>query len=278
MDAEAWFEVTPENIAEHVANRLRSKKVVHDCCSGVGGNSIQFALKGMRVTAVDLNPSRLAMLRSNASIYGVERNIATVNRDLVDYLYNQPDLRDKGQVFFISPPWGGEAANTKSQIEVDGLPINLRLILPLALRKFGSCVLHLPKQSVLDDVISILRDEGVGYVEIESIYYTKPVRHLKCHFIYVDSIPPLSDCLLIGPTYFRLQQLLPFLYSDRFSPIYTDALLKVNYVGRYISRHLNSLRIQTAIGGVGVANVGQDEQALLRGVFCGQGPHGRPTR
>ena len=40
--AEGWFSVTPEKIAEHIADRCRCDIVVDAFC-GVGGNAIQFA-------------------------------------------------------------------------------------------------------------------------------------------------------------------------------------------------------------------------------------------
>ena len=253
MDPEAWFEVTPENIAEYIAHRSISKTVIHDCCCGVGGNSIQFALKGLNVQAVDLNAARLEMLRRNALIYGVSDSIRPINRDVFDYLHAQPESRACDQVFFMSPPWGGEVSNTKSVISVDDLPINLRRILPLALAKFGACILHLPKQFLLEDIFSILHMEGVYYVEVESIYYAKPVRHLKCHLVYVESPHTARSSLLIGPWHYGMRYLFPFVQRDRFSPIYANALLKMHYFGRYVLRSLDTIR-----GKKGFANGIQD--------------------
>lgn len=42
MDREGWFSVTPEKIAEHIAERCRCDVIVDAFC-GVGGNAIQFA-------------------------------------------------------------------------------------------------------------------------------------------------------------------------------------------------------------------------------------------
>jgi len=42
MDEEGWYSVTPEEIAIKQAERCRGKVVI-DCFSGVGGNTIQFA-------------------------------------------------------------------------------------------------------------------------------------------------------------------------------------------------------------------------------------------
>lgn len=39
---DGWFSVTPEKIAEHIAERCRCDVIVDAFC-GVGGNAIQFA-------------------------------------------------------------------------------------------------------------------------------------------------------------------------------------------------------------------------------------------
>jgi len=48
LDREAWFSVTPEMLAQHVADRLVRIRdcIILDAFAGSGGNSIQFALKG----------------------------------------------------------------------------------------------------------------------------------------------------------------------------------------------------------------------------------------
>ena len=41
---ESWFSVTPEKIAEHVAERCQCDVIVDAFC-GAGGNTIQFAFQ-----------------------------------------------------------------------------------------------------------------------------------------------------------------------------------------------------------------------------------------
>ncbi|KAK6012976.1 RNA cap guanine-N2 methyltransferase [Ostertagia ostertagi] len=81
MDREGWFSVTPERIAEHIADRMvrRPNVLIVDAFAGVGGNSIQLAMKGALVIAIDLDPVRLKCARENAKVDAV----------------------------FLSPPWGG---------------------------------------------------------------------------------------------------------------------------------------------------------------------------
>merc|ERR1740129_2322434 len=54
LDEEGWYSVTPEKIAEHIAERCRCDVIVDGFC-GVGGNSIQFAFTCERVIAIDID-------------------------------------------------------------------------------------------------------------------------------------------------------------------------------------------------------------------------------
>lgn len=48
MLLDGWFSVSPERIAQHIADRvvLEKDSLILDGFAGVGGNSIQLALKG----------------------------------------------------------------------------------------------------------------------------------------------------------------------------------------------------------------------------------------
>lgn len=101
MDGEGWFSVTPEAIAKHHALRCGSGTIV-DFFTGVGGNSIQFAMRSKHVIAIDIDPKRIDLAQYNAAIYGV--------RDQIDFIRGDsfvlaPNL--KADVVFMSPPWGG---------------------------------------------------------------------------------------------------------------------------------------------------------------------------
>ncbi|KAM7378666.1 hypothetical protein PAMP_004275 [Pampus punctatissimus] len=128
LDREGWFSVTPERIAEHIALRVdhsfSDSQLVIDAFCGVGGNSIQFALTGKRVLAVDIDPVRLDLARHNAAVYGVADRIDFLQGD---FLQLAPCLR--GDVVFLSPPWGGpdyltaEVFDIKTMMQPDGYPL-----------------------------------------------------------------------------------------------------------------------------------------------------------
>ncbi|KAK3730853.1 hypothetical protein QZH41_009967, partial [Actinostola sp. cb2023] len=101
MDKEGWFSVTPERIAQHIAERCRCDLIIDAFC-GVGGNAIQFAFTCERVIAIDIDPVKIACARHNAEIYGVQDRIEFI---IGDFMELAPSL--KGDVVFLSPPWGG---------------------------------------------------------------------------------------------------------------------------------------------------------------------------
>ncbi|SCZ98236.1 BZ3500_MvSof-1268-A1-R1_Chr3-2g06239 [Microbotryum saponariae] len=113
MDREGWFSVTPEKIAQQIAERCRCNVIVDAFC-GVGGNAIQFAFTCEKVIAIDISPTRLACARKNAEIYGVADRIEFIQADFVEWakekakrLEAKPKEEEEIEVVFLSPPWGG---------------------------------------------------------------------------------------------------------------------------------------------------------------------------
>lgn len=112
MDMEGWYSVTPEKIAAHIAERCRTDVVIDAFC-GVGGNSIQFALRCHQVIAIDIDPVRLECARHNAKIYGVDDRIEFICGDFMTLI---PRL--KADVVFLSPPWGGPGYLAQDEFDI----------------------------------------------------------------------------------------------------------------------------------------------------------------
>ncbi|KAI0766132.1 S-adenosyl-L-methionine-dependent methyltransferase [Trametes elegans] len=117
LDEEGWYSVTPEAIADQIAERCRCS-VVLDAFCGVGGNAIAFAKTCERVIALDTSPVRLALARHNAALYGVQDRIEFILADFLSFARTVQCLshrdgdtskasRRKIDVVFMSPPWGG---------------------------------------------------------------------------------------------------------------------------------------------------------------------------
>ena len=75
----------------------------------------------LTVTAIDIDPDKIAMARHNAEVYGVADRIEFI---VGDYLVLAPSLI--ADIVFLSPPWGGpaylqtEVFDLHTMIPIDG--------------------------------------------------------------------------------------------------------------------------------------------------------------
>lgn len=139
LDADGWFSVTPEAIANHIAERMvdgaeNANLIVLDPFAGVGGNVIALAMRPevKLVIAVDLDAKRLELAANNCRVYEIpsskvvflHANALDVLRACRSNLHGQDASSTKvmhGYQFgglellprqavdsiFLSPPWGG---------------------------------------------------------------------------------------------------------------------------------------------------------------------------
>ncbi|KFO20487.1 Trimethylguanosine synthase [Fukomys damarensis] len=179
LDREGWFSVTPEKIAEHIAGRVSQCfkcDTVVDAFCGVGGNTIQFALTGKRVIAIDIDPVKIDLARNNAEVYGIADKIEFI---CGDFLLLAPDL--KADVVFLSPPWGGPDYATAETFDIqtmmcpDGYPLKL-----LSQRITNNIVYFLPRNADVDQVAS-LAGPG-GQVEIEQNFLNNKLKTITAYF------------------------------------------------------------------------------------------------
>ncbi|XP_072525316.1 trimethylguanosine synthase isoform X2 [Salminus brasiliensis] len=179
LDHEGWFSVTPEKIAEHIAQRVRETpglQLIVDAFCGVGGNAIQFALTGKRVMAIDIDPVRLALAQHNAEVYGVAQLIDFIQGD---FLQLAPRLR--ADVVFLSPPWGGpeylsaDVFDIKTMMSPDGFEI-FRLSRMIS----DNIVYFLPRNADMEQ-IAALAGPG-GKVEVEQNFLNNKLKTITAYF------------------------------------------------------------------------------------------------
>ncbi|XP_066513342.1 trimethylguanosine synthase-like isoform X1 [Hoplias malabaricus] len=179
LDHEGWFSVTPEKIAQHIAQRVQESsdsQLIVDAFCGVGGNAIQFALTGKRVIAIDIDPVRLALAQHNAEVYGVAHSIDFIQGD---FLQLAPRLR--ADVVFLSPPWGGpeylsaEVFDIKSMMSPDGYEI-FRLSKMIS----NNIVYFLPRNADMEQIAS-LAGAG-GKVEVEQNFLNNKLKTITAYF------------------------------------------------------------------------------------------------
>nr|XP_010968991.1 trimethylguanosine synthase [Camelus bactrianus] len=180
LDREGWFSVTPEKIAKHIAGRVSQAftcgGVVVDAFCGVGGNTIQFALTGKRVIAIDIDPVKIDLARNNAEVYGTADKIEFI---CGDFLQLAPGL--KADVVFLSPPWGGpdyataEIFDIRTMMSPDGFEI-----FRLSQKITNNIVYFLPRNADVDQVAS-LAGPG-GQVEIEQNFLNNKLKTITAYF------------------------------------------------------------------------------------------------
>ncbi|XP_055968470.1 trimethylguanosine synthase [Sorex fumeus] len=179
LDREGWFSVTPEKIAEHIAGRVSQSfecDVIVDAFCGVGGNTIQFALTGKKVIAIDIDPVKIDLARNNAEVYGVADRIEFI---CGDFLLLAPDL--KADVVFLSPPWGGpdyataEIFDIRTMMSPDGFEV-----FRLSQKITNNIVYFLPRNADIDQVASLA---GLGgQVEIEQNFLNNKLKTITAYF------------------------------------------------------------------------------------------------
>ncbi|KAM9200058.1 trimethylguanosine synthase [Mergus octosetaceus] len=191
LDREGWFSVTPEKIAEHIAVRVAQAfncDTIVDAFCGVGGNAIQFALTSKRVIAIDIDPEKLNLARSNAEVYGVADKIEFM---CGDFMVLAADL--KADVVFLSPPWGGpdyataEIFDIQTMICPDGYPF--KVVCPcgcdfqsftLSKKITNNIVYFLPRNADINQIAS-LAGPG-GKVEIEQNFLNNKLKTITAYF------------------------------------------------------------------------------------------------
>ncbi|KAK0426643.1 hypothetical protein QR680_009822 [Steinernema hermaphroditum] len=181
LDREGWFSVTPERVAEHIADRLIQEpgRVILDAFAGVGGNSIQFALKGAHVIAVDLDPVRLKCAKRNAEIYGVADRITFI---LGDFFHVAKMLLKQKPVdaVFLSPPWGGPSYLKKKEFDITTMVPGGIEIYEAAKALSPNIAYFLPRNTTVKQLLQ-LADKS-GKCEIEHSVLNKKTKAITAYY------------------------------------------------------------------------------------------------
>jgi len=202
LDAEGWFSVTPERVAQHIAERCLCDLVL-DPFVGVGGNAIQFAFTCERVLAIDLDLPRLLLAQHNARVYGVADRIEFVHGDFTALA---PRLR--ADVIFLSPPWGGPDYQAATEFDartmmggLDGFEL-LRLAFAIS----PHVAYYLPRntaRSQLAEMAGMQEPEYEGAFETERCVLNGRLKALVAYFGELsggaaetaeeDAAPPIEE-------------------------------------------------------------------------------------
>ncbi|CAD6186265.1 unnamed protein product [Caenorhabditis auriculariae] len=187
MDREGWFSVTPERIAQHIADRivLPETAVIVDAFAGVGGNTIQFALRGAHVIAIDMDPVRLKCARQNAKVYGVEDRISFICADFFHVAATWTKNKERApkvDAVFLSPPWGGPGyLNTKEFDLNTGVVPNGIEIFNASVALSPNIAYFLPRNTKLDQLIKLAGSTG-GKCEVEQSSLNSKIKTITAYY------------------------------------------------------------------------------------------------
>ncbi|XP_053393968.1 trimethylguanosine synthase-like isoform X2 [Mercenaria mercenaria] len=175
LDREGWFSVTPEKIAEHIADRCRCDVIVDAFC-GVGGNTIQFAFTCERVIAIDIDPVKVELARHNARVYGVEDRIEFI---VGNYMELAPHLQ--ADVVFLSPPWGGPEYLNADVFDLETMvALNTFEIVRVTRPVSNNIALFVPRNTNIDQLTSIA-GRG-GKMEMEQNFLNKKLKTITAYY------------------------------------------------------------------------------------------------
>lgn len=173
LDEESWYSVTPEKIAKHIARRFKGKKLVMELFGGAGGNSIQFALQGAYVIAVEISASKIAIARNNAAVYGVADRIEFIQADVYQFLPLLAQRVHGIEGIFLSPPWGGPQYKDEHSYNVRQFEELVAMIKKVC----GNISILLPRNS---DLAAIRR--SFGKCEVEKNFLSGKLKTLTVYF------------------------------------------------------------------------------------------------
>lgn len=168
-------QVTPQAIAEHIADRLKCDVVV-DPFAGCGGNVIQLARTCKHVVAIDIDPEKIRMAQHNARIYGVADKIEWIVGDSLELL---PRLT--ADAVFLSPPWGGLTYSRK-HFRLDEMMIKRvsgSELFALARRVSRNVAYYLPKATPDAELEGLAPNE---FVECEKIFLNKQLKVVTAYY------------------------------------------------------------------------------------------------
>ncbi|KAG1874284.1 Tgs1 protein [Suillus subluteus] len=214
LDEEGWYSVTPEDIAVQIADRCRCDTILDPFC-GVGGNAIAFAKTCEHVIALDISPTRLALARHNAAIYGVADRIEFILADYISFAnayLSRPHPTRRIDVVFLSPPWGGpgyispsenhvspynntdfqDDLETHSQYSLSRIqPVHGADLFRLTKRISDNIAYFLPRNTDLNEISAlgllekdekVTPDDKSRMIEVEEEWMGSKLKALTCYF------------------------------------------------------------------------------------------------
>jgi trimethylguanosine synthase len=199
---------------EWVGTPSRSRERVDEVRLGTTPSRVSTFINFMRAHVVitfDTSPTRLALARHNAAIYGVADHIEFILGDFLSFVRAQaarPPVHRRFDVVFLSPPWGGPQylsgnaivetpANEEVPSTAEGgqhpsyslseiQPVHGRHLFALARSLTPNVALYLPRNTQLDEISALITQPSMSYpneqVEVEEEWMGNKLKALTCYF------------------------------------------------------------------------------------------------
>ena len=206
LDEESWYSVTHECIAKCIADRLKGYKVM-DGFAGAGGNIIQFAATS-ETTAVEIDQSRIDMLKTNAEIYGVLDNIKFIKGDFLEVAEQEAPI----EVVFMSPPWGGpDYVKSKKYDMFAMITPDITKIMEVCNKVTKNVVLYLPRTAHPAQIVQLFKHmpEIQRKIHFELFCVGSKVKTICCYMGEFNKIDSLTISNSIFEKIVKIPKYLP---------------------------------------------------------------------
>lgn len=209
LDEESWYSVTHECIAKAIAHKCQDYSVM-DGFAGAGGNVIQFAHNRMTV-ALEIDQSRIDMLKNNASIYQVLDNIKIVHGDFLEVAKNEAGI----DIVFMSPPWGGPDYVKSRKYDIFSMITpDITKIMEVCNEITKNVVLYLPRTAHPAQVVQLFKSmpNVQRKIEFELFCVGSKVKTIAC---YMGDMNKVDSKVVSKSILDKLIKLPKYLSKDR---------------------------------------------------------------
>ena len=186
LTKQAWFSITPEEIAKHMMSRIASlsralgRKIrVLDPMCGSGASAAQCALmeEVEQVFASDVLASEVSCTKRMAALYGVESKISFRVSDLDASMFGT-----QIDAVLLCPPWGGPAYQTGTN-DIAAMDPGYEKLLEFCARFSRNIAVLMPRNLAFDQVPrTAAAASSVEGVEIETNFLGRKIKTASLYY------------------------------------------------------------------------------------------------
>lgn len=177
-----------ENISLIIVNHLNKlnldpkNTIITDATSGVGGNTISFAMSFKWVYGIEMDPLRCNYLKNNLSVYNL-KNHTIINDDCLNIMHQIPDH----DVIFMDPPWGGKGYKEYQALKLQLSNTSLEMICndimdeKFMVKSPKMIVLKLPSNYDVRYLYKMVKSDEIYFYELDKMFIFVIVNSNKKH-------------------------------------------------------------------------------------------------